>query len=119
MSTPIAITGFGVLSPAGATPDALWRALETRAVLNGPWPKRPLAGYPADNVIAVPEAVWRTLEPGATGIENRAAALARHAIGQALADARLAGAGAGGLRIGCMLGTTTAGVEVAENVLVD
>ncbi|KVT77268.1 beta-ketoacyl synthase [Burkholderia ubonensis] len=117
MSTPIAITGFGVLSPAGATPDALWRALETRAVLNGPWPKRPLAGYPADNVIAVPEAVWRTLEPGATGVENRAAALARYAIRQALADARLGGAD--GLRIGCMLGTTTAGVEVAENVLVD
>ncbi|RQR58145.1 beta-ketoacyl synthase [Burkholderia sp. Bp9002] len=117
MTTPIAITGFGVLSPAGATPDALWRALESRAVLNGPWPKRPLAGYPADNVIAVPEAAWRGLEPAWSGVENRAAALARHAVGHALADAGLADA-LGDLRIGCMLGTTTAGVEVAENRLI-
>ncbi|MEX3628165.1 MAG: beta-ketoacyl synthase N-terminal-like domain-containing protein [Burkholderia sp.] len=127
MSTPIAITGFGLLSPAGATPASLWQALVERAVLDGPWPKRPLDAYPADNCVAIPEAQWRALDPSRDGVENRAAALARFAVARCLEDAGLAapptGGGASpagtarGPRIGCVLGTTTAGVEVAENAL--
>ncbi|WP_246794882.1 beta-ketoacyl synthase N-terminal-like domain-containing protein [Burkholderia perseverans] len=122
MSQPIAITGIGLMSPAGSTPAALWDALVGRAELRGPWPKRSLAAYPADNCVAIPEAQWRALDASSGGVENRAVALARFAVERCLEDAGLAHhglahQGQAGMRIGCVLGTTTAGVEVAENAL--
>ncbi|AJK46541.1 beta-ketoacyl synthase N-terminal-like domain-containing protein [Burkholderia plantarii] len=117
MSQPIAITGVGLMSPAGSTPAALWDALVGRAELRGPWPKRSLAAYPADNCVAIPEAQWRALDASSGGVENRAVALARFAVERCLEDAGLAQGGPAGMRIGCVLGTTTAGVEVAENAL--
>ncbi|MCQ0029785.1 beta-ketoacyl synthase [Burkholderia glumae] len=126
MSPSIAITGIGLISPAGSTPAALWAALVGRAELRGPWPKRSLAAYPVDNCVAIPEAQWRALDVARGGVENRAAALARFAVERCLEAAGLAhggpaepaaGAAPAGMRIGCVLGTTTAGVEVAENAL--
>ncbi|MEQ8967432.1 MAG: beta-ketoacyl synthase N-terminal-like domain-containing protein [Azospirillaceae bacterium] len=121
MSYPVAITGFGFLAPTGTEPEALWQALEGRADLRGPWPKRPLDDtYPVDGVVAVPEAVWAETAALAAHAEDssagRAAGIAEHMVGAALAGAGLedpAAAAAVG-RIGCFLATTTAGVEAAE-----
>ncbi|MFL6711332.1 MAG: beta-ketoacyl-[acyl-carrier-protein] synthase family protein [Sulfurifustis sp.] len=115
MRTPIAITGVGVVSPAGTTADALWRALLRQDDRRGKWPKRSLSGYPIDNVISIPEDLWRTLN-GANGTrENRARALADFVVTQALEEARVA---ADGVRLGCILASTTAGVEITENSVI-
>lgn len=114
MRTPIAITGIGVVSPAGVTAEALWRALLTQEDRRGNWRKRPLHGYPIDNVISIPEDLWRTLE-GANGASaNRARAISEFAVARALDEARLSPES---VQMGCILASTTAGVEITENVV--
>jgi 3-oxoacyl-[acyl-carrier-protein] synthase II len=118
MRGPAAITGIAVLSPAGIGEEALWRALAGGEDRRERWPKRALAGYPVDNVVPIPESLWTGAGIPAAGSGNRAAGLAGFAVGRALAQAGLAGRegpGDGGLRVGCFLSTTTAGVEVAED----
>lgn len=111
MRMPIAITGVGVVSPAGTSADALWNSLAGQEDRRGRWPKRELKGYPVDSVISIPEDLWHALG-GPKGHENRARALAEFAVTRALEDARLS---ADETRVGCLLGTTTAGVEMTEN----
>lgn len=117
-----AVTGIGVLSPAGIGEEALWLALTGGEDRRGRWPKRALAGYPVDNVVPIPEELWAEAGIPAAKPGNRAAGLAAFAVGRALAQAGLADRGepwgraeGGGLRVGCFLSTTTAGVEAAED----
>ncbi len=119
MSTPgaIAITGIGVASPAGLSAQAFWQALTVPQDLRGRWGKRALKHYPVDNVVAMPEPMWQTLAAGAPAPGSRAGWLAEFAVRQAFEDARLPAPAEGGLRTGCVLATTTAGVEGFEDVL--
>lgn len=112
MRAPVAITGIGVVSPAGITADAFWGALLRQDDRRGKWPKRTLNGYPIDNVIAIPENLWRTLDGAHDACDNRARALAEFIVTRALLEAGLS---ADKARIGCFLASTTAGVEIAEN----
>src|SRR6266702_3461221 len=112
MYTPIAITGIGVLSPAGATAESLWRSLTAQEDRRGNWSKRVLAGYPIDNVISISEDLWGMVNAHDGGFENRARGLADFAVTQALEEARLS---SDGVRVGCILASTTAGVEAVEN----
>ncbi|HEV7372760.1 beta-ketoacyl synthase N-terminal-like domain-containing protein [Arenibaculum sp.] len=113
MRSLAAITGIGVLSPAGAGEEALWRGLTGGEDRRGSWPKRVLSGYPIDNVVPIPEDLWKTTSASAAHPGNRAASLADFAVGQALAQAGLPDRA--GLRVGCILSSTTAGVEAAED----
>jgi len=114
MSLPVAITGLGVVSPAGEGAPALWHALEGRADLLGPWPRRRLDAYPVGGVVAVPEDVWAAAGARGDRPAERSATLAARIVDRALAEAGLADGGAPGRRLGCFLATTTAGVEAAE-----
>lgn len=109
----IAITGIGVLSPAGIGGEALWRGLTAREDLRGAWSKRSLSGYPVDNVVSIPEELWDRLGAASSGPASRSAALAEFAVAEALEEARLPASE--DFRVGCVLATTTAGVEAAEN----
>jgi 3-oxoacyl-[acyl-carrier-protein] synthase II len=102
------------LSPAGTTAESLWRSLAAQEDRRGNWSKRALAGYPVDNVISISEDLWRTVNAHNGGLENRARALADFAVTRALEEARLS---SDGVRLGCILASTTAGVEVLENGL--
>jgi 3-oxoacyl-[acyl-carrier-protein] synthase II len=113
MQAYTAITGIGVLSPAGIGGEALWRSLTAREDRRGPWSKRSLDRYPVDNVISIPEDIWSKVGASSARPGNRAACLADFAVDQALGEAGIPEAD--GLRLGCMLATTTAGVEAAEN----
>jgi 3-oxoacyl-[acyl-carrier-protein] synthase II len=108
-----AITGIGVLSPAGTGAQALWRDLMGQADRRGAWAKRDLAGYPVDNVVSIAEDHWATVSAASPNPGNRAATLADFAVGQALEEARLPETD--DFRVGCILATTTGGVEMAEN----
>lgn len=112
MREPIAITGIGVFSPVGNTMDDLWRGLMAQADHRGPWAKRVLSEYPVNSVVSIPEALWATLPPSAGGFENRAQRMAAFTVRQALESSGLR---LDDQRIGCILGTTTAGVEIAED----
>lgn len=114
MHDAIAITGVGVVSPAGLTEEAFWHSLATHEALRGKWPKRALSAYPIDNVIAIAEQTWRTLAQTGDSTGNRARLLADFAVAQALAQAHLP---ADGRRLGCLLASTTAGVEAVEDTM--
>lgn len=111
MRPAIAITGIGVVSPAGTDAAAFWDRLMTQADGRSGWSRGDLSRYPFDNVIAIPDRVWRAI--GCDGQRRHASigALAGFALDAALADA---GPGPDGTRIGCVLSTTTAGVEGLE-----
>lgn len=111
---PIAITGIGVFSPLGGTPQAMWDGLAGQAELRGPWAKRALSAYPVDNVVSIPEDLWASLPGAQARGDNRSRRIAAYAVDAALADAQ---ADPLSQRAGCVLGTTTAGVEIAENQL--
>lgn len=101
-----------MFSPLGSTPEDLWRGLTLQADHRGPWAKRELSGYPVNSVVSIPEALWATLPPNLGGTESRARRMAAFAVRQALESSGLR---LDDMRIGCILGTTTAGVEVAED----
>jgi 3-oxoacyl-[acyl-carrier-protein] synthase II len=115
MHIPIAITGAGVLSPSGAAADAVWSGLVAAPDLCGHWQKRPLAFYPVNNVISIPEDVW-TGAMMSEGLRDRAQILARVAVESALKDAGLPSSAVP--RLGCVLGSTLAGVEALEDGIV-
>lgn len=116
MHAPIAITGAGVMSPLGTNAEALWCELVSGQDLRGPWKKRPLGLYPVDNVISIPEEAWAAATSDDNGPSNRARALARFAVNGALAEARLPAPAVP--RLGCVLASTTAGVEAMEDGIV-
>jgi 3-oxoacyl-(acyl-carrier-protein) synthase len=111
----IAITGIGIVSPAGISTQAYWDALIAARDRRASFTRSDLAHYPVDRVIEIPAAVWdqidQPLQPSAGTIGQ----LAYYAIGEALATARL---GRDHGRLGCMIGTTTGGVEALEHMLV-
>ncbi|MFC5473504.1 beta-ketoacyl-[acyl-carrier-protein] synthase family protein [Paraherbaspirillum soli] len=112
MNEPVAITGIGVVSPAGVSAAAFWDGLLAQHDLRGGWSRGDLSLYPHDNVVEIPEQVWHAVERDGGG--KRIDALAGFSIEQALSDAGLA-ADAG--RIGCYFSSTTAGVEGLEQGL--
>lgn len=114
MQPPIAITGAGILGPSGTTPRAFWEMLLHPKTKQGPWSKRALHGYPVNNLHAIPEDLW--LELGLNSPGQRAQGLAEFTVTQALEDAGLSDLPG---RLGCMLATTTAGVEAIEDHLVN
>ncbi|MTJ79629.1 MAG: beta-ketoacyl synthase [Telmatospirillum sp.] len=110
MTMTIAITGVGAVCPAGEGEAPFRRAIATGPDLAMTWPKRPVPGLPVDRVVAIPEAFWQ--KHGAPD-RDRAAILADVTVGAALRDAGLSD----GLvsRLGCVLATTTGGVEAVED----
>jgi 3-oxoacyl-[acyl-carrier-protein] synthase II len=114
MRTPIAITGVGVASPAGTTADSFWSFLALQEDARGKWLKRALGEYPVDNVVSMSEDLWREIMEAWEASENRAAALAAWTVSRALQDAGLP---VDGRRTGCILASTTAGVEATENAV--
>jgi 3-oxoacyl-(acyl-carrier-protein) synthase len=111
MLPAIAITGIGVVSPAGTTAAAFWDRLMPQTDGRASWSRGDLSGYPFDNVVAIPAEVWRAT--GCDGQRRHASigALAGFALNGALAEA---GPDLAGMRVGCVLSTTTAGVEGLE-----
>ena len=110
---PVAITGFGVLSPNGTSAEAFWESLVDGVDRRGVWPKRPLDRYPVNNVIAIPEETWRMVMDDGAG--SRAAAMAAFIVGQAQASAGVHPEP--GRRIGCILASTTVGAKSVEAAL--
>ncbi len=113
MQNPIAITGTGVVSPAGLSIGALWQSLVRRQDLSGQWHKRELDRYPVNNVVSISEDLWSRVNEATPETSSRAANLAMYAVNRAFQDASLPTSD--GFRLGCVLSTTTAGVEAIEN----
>src|SRR3954447_21310342 len=110
--TPIAVTGFGVLSPNGMTADAFWTSLVDGVDRRSAWPKRQLDLYPVNNVIPIPEDTWLQV----TDIEEaRASAMAAFLVDGARASAAFPTDPE--FRIGCILASTTIGAESVENAM--
>ena len=110
MRQAIAITGIGIASPAGTTSASFWEQLLAQGDLRTGWSRGDLSPYPFDQVIPIPAEVWRTI-----GCDERSAtigALAGFTLEQAWNDAQPA---SHELRIGCVLSSTTAGVENLEH----
>jgi 3-oxoacyl-(acyl-carrier-protein) synthase len=116
MYRPIAITGIGVLSPLGMTGEALWHGLAAQDDRRGKWSRRDVTHYPVDNAVSIPEEVWSKITAGQGGAANRARALASFAVARALDEAHLPSPSFA--RLGCILGSTTAGVEMIEESIV-
>jgi 3-oxoacyl-[acyl-carrier-protein] synthase II len=111
MQAAIAITGIGVVSPAGTTSAAFWQRLLAQDDLRSGWTRGDLAPYPFDQVVPIPDAVWKAI-----GCDDHSATvgdLAGFALDRAWQDAQAAPA----LRVGCVLSSTTAGVENLEHSL--
>ena len=111
---PIAVTGIGIVSPVGICSDSFWNILTAPRDLRGSWTRGDLEQYPVKQVIEIPPAVWQQIRRRERGGGDRAADLAGHAVGQARDDARIE---PGPGRLGCMIGTTTGGVEALEHAL--
>jgi 3-oxoacyl-[acyl-carrier-protein] synthase II len=91
----IAITGIGVITPLGATPEALWTALLAGECAARVWPDLEAQGFRIPIACRIPDFAAPERERG------RAMAIA--AARQAVAHAGLATAGA---RVGVYVGTT-------------
>lgn len=113
MQRPIAITGTGIVSPAGLSTGALWQSLIRQDDLSGHWQKRDLQRYPVNNVVSISEELWSRVDSSAPGATGRSGSLAMFAVNQAIQEADLPRSR--DLRLGCVLSTTTAGVEAIEN----
>lgn len=106
MTVEVAVTGVGVVSPFGDTPMALWDALARRVDARAPWQAAAVA-HPCAQAIPVTAS-------GREHTRHRAWQLARLALDKAMASDRVPAAQA---RIGCILGTTTAGIDALERDL--
>lgn len=110
--TPVAVTGFGVLSPNGTTADAFWTSLMDGVDRRGAWQKRPLDLYPVNNVISIPEDTWQQVaEIG----DARTSAMAAFLVDGARTSAALPADP--DFRVGCILASTTAGAESVEHAM--
>lgn len=114
MSFAVAITGVGVASPFGMSAGALWSAVLAGTDGRRPWSRTTSAAYPFSSVIEMADARPGDPKPGDDTAAGRARAMARHAVAQARREAGIDG-DAG--RIGCMLGSTTMGIEELEHGL--
>lgn len=114
MNNPIAITGIGVVSPAGTGEESFWDGLISRKDMRGSWSRGDLSRYPYDSVIEIPAHVWEEIKRGARAGDAPIARLSRFVARQALRHAKLP---AKSLRIGCFLASTTAGVEALQRSL--
>lgn len=110
--TPIAVTGFGVLSPNGTTADAFWTSLVDGVDRRSAWPRRQLDIYPVNNVISIPEDTWRQITDDG---DARASAMAAFLVDGARTSAALPTDPE--FRIGCIVASTTAGAESVENAM--
>jgi len=88
-SSLCAVTGVGILSPAGPDGECMWQSLMRQDDWRGRWLKRSMTPYPVDQVIAISERVWTDLCAAANNA-NRTSALARFIIGAAIAESGLA-----------------------------
>lgn len=112
MDTRIAITGVGAVSPAGRGARPFWRSLLAQDDLRGGWSRGELARYPVDAVIEIPEHALEAV--GSRGGDRLVARLADHVVNRALDEAGLPFEDG---RVGCILSTTTAGVDAFEGRL--
>jgi 3-oxoacyl-(acyl-carrier-protein) synthase len=109
----IAITGIGVVSPAGTTSAAFWEQLLAQDDLRTGWARGDLSPYPFDQVVPISDAVWRAI--GCADDSATISALAAFALNGARQEAQASAL----QRVGCVLSSTTSGVEELERCLQD
>ncbi|MBG0857648.1 beta-ketoacyl-[acyl-carrier-protein] synthase family protein [Streptomyces spinoverrucosus] len=109
MSGVAAVTGMGVISPAGIGLEPTWRGLLAGTPTAARDPQ--LAGLPVDISCRVPDFDARQLVGGAAWRLDRFTVMAVAAARQALADAHLEPAEWEPSRVGVVMGTGTAGMD--------
>ncbi|MFJ8164897.1 beta-ketoacyl-[acyl-carrier-protein] synthase family protein [Streptomyces sp. NPDC096136] len=107
--TRITVTGLGMVTPAGLTPDATWQTLLTGA--STARRDESLDGLPVDISCRVPDFDPRRTVPGYGWRLDRFTAMAVLAARQALTDAGLDPQTWDGARVGVVIGSGTASME--------
>ncbi len=115
MQGPIAITGVGVVSPLGFSVEPLWEALLSGHDLRADWTRNDLGPYPHRQVIEIPRKFLSQITSSGDNLKCSVSDIARFIVNRALVEARI---DFDKQRVGCLLASTTSGVEDFERSLV-